>query len=203
MMKQTRKLAAIAQALREGTETYFPITCLTSLESLCRDSQVANHFVLYLIEQTREKISTSARPKHVSEADWTQDEALTAEAVAGIRDYLEMPNTENLTALRDLLFRITETQNVHRRQGWNIIRVIRSQDLLVVENGLQCIVSPDMAPYWAYHTARQYTERYDPRYSTGLIPTSAPFLEDIVCFWIEHQTPRYSSSPLARSQDSN
>lgn len=51
-MKQIERLAAIAQALREGTEAYFPITCLTSLKGLCRDPQTANHFVLYLIEDS-------------------------------------------------------------------------------------------------------------------------------------------------------
>ena len=41
-------------------------------------------------------------------------------------------------------------------------------------------------PYWAYQTARHYAEQYDPRYGDGLIPASAPLLEDIVQFWKEY-----------------
>ena len=200
--KQITRLAARARALREGTETYFFVNCLTGLKSLCRDHQVAARFVLYLAERTQEKMNadskhpTAARSDYSSEANWAYYKAFVAEAIAAMRGYLEMPSAANgdrggrTSALRDILFRITEVQNEYERQRWGPVRLIYSRDLLVVENALRCFVSPDEASYWAYHTARQYAERYDPHYGTGLIPASAPLLEDIVQFWHSDQTLR-------------
>jgi hypothetical protein len=181
--RKVAKLAAMAQALRGGSETYFSITRLTSLKSLCQEHEIANRFVFYLAERTREKINTDSRPRYISEADWTQYKRLIAEAIAGLRNYLEAPTAEHLSALRDILFRIAAEQNECRKQGWNTVRLIYSTDLLVVEYALRCVIYADMAPYWAYQTARQYAERYDAHYGTGLIPASAPMLEDIVQFW--------------------
>lgn len=181
--RKVAKLAATAQALQEGTETYFSITRLTSLKSLCRNPQTARHFCLYLAERTQERMEAASRPKHIGEADWAQYKALVAEAVAGIRCDLERPTAESLSTLRDKLSKVTAVQNEHQRRGWNTVRLIHSRDVLVVENALHCFVSPDMAPYWAYHTARQYAERYSPRYGTGLIPDSVPMLRDIIRFW--------------------
>jgi hypothetical protein len=45
---------------------------------------------------------------------------------------------------------------------------------------------PEDAGFWAYHAARAYAERYDPQYGTGLIPESAPMMEEIVRFWSEY-----------------
>ena len=65
--------------------------------------------------------------------------------------------------------------------------MIRNRDLLVVEDALRVLVSgPEMAPIWAYQAARDYAERYDPRYGTGLIPSSAPLMEDIARFWRDY-----------------
>jgi hypothetical protein len=185
--KQVTKLAARARALREGTETFFFVNCLTGLKSLCRDPQTAARFVLYLAEQTQEKMNTAVRSRYISEADWARYQALVAEAIAGMRDYLEAPNTDNLSVLRDVLFRSIKMQDEYERQKYGPVRIVHSRDLLVVENALRCIVSSDEAPYWAYQAARWYAERYDPHYGTGLIPASAPLLEDMVRFWIEHQ----------------
>jgi hypothetical protein len=185
--KQVTKLAARAQALREGTESYFSVNCLTGLKSLCREPQTAARFVLYLTERTQNKMNAAARSRYVSEADWVHYKALVAEAIAGMSSYLEAPNTDNLSVLRDVLSRIAKIQSEYERQEWGPVRIVYSQDLLVVENALRCAVSRNEAPFWAYHTARQYAERYDPHYGVGPIPTSASLLEDIVRFWTEHQ----------------
>lgn len=194
--KQIVKLAARAQALREGTETHFFVNCLTGLKSLCRDPQVAARFVLYLAERTQEKMGGGVPSEYISEADWAHYEVLVAKAIDAMRIYLEAPDAVagdhrgRTSALRDILSKITTAQNEYERQRWGPVRLIRSRDLLVVENALRCFVSPDETSYWAYHTARQYAERYDPHYGTGLIPASAPFLEDIVQFWHSDQTRR-------------
>jgi hypothetical protein len=177
------KLAAVAQALREGTETCFSITRLTSLKRLCRNPQTARRFCLYLTMRTQERMEAIACPKHIGEADWAHYKALVGEAIAAMRGHLVTPDAEGHVALRDNLSRIIAVQNEYQRQGWNTVRLIRSRDVLVAENALHCFLSPDMAPYWAYRAARAYAERYDFHYGTGLIPNSAPLLEDIVRFW--------------------
>ena len=37
---------------------------------------------------------------------------------------------------------------------------------------------------WAYEIARDYAERYEGSHGTGLVPKSAPLLQDIVDFWM-------------------
>ena len=60
--------------------------------------------------------------------------------------------------------------------------------VLIIENSLRCVLSwtVEEAGYWAYHAARDYAERYDPHYGTGLIPESAPMVKAIVGFWCEY-----------------
>jgi hypothetical protein len=79
--------------------------------------------------------------------DWAHYKALAAEAVAGMRSYLKASADDRLSALRDILFRIAQVQNEHEKQEWGSVRVIYSQDLLVVENALCCVVSSHEAPF--------------------------------------------------------
>jgi hypothetical protein len=69
---------------------------------------------------------------------------------------------------------------------YGTLRKIQNRDVLIVEDAVRCALSPYSAPSWAYHLARDYTERYDSRYGTGLIPESAPLVMDIVGFWCEY-----------------
>ena len=39
------------------------------------------------------------------------------------------------------------------------------------------------APIWAYQAAKDYAERYDVLHGSGLIPSSAPMVEEIDGFW--------------------
>ncbi len=98
-------------------------------------------------------------------------------------NYLENPTTQNLMALQQLLLRVRSTQNEERRVGWNTVRTIYSTEVLIIEYALACMLSPRLAPDYAYRTGRYYAERYEPHYGAGLIPTSAPLLADIVQFW--------------------
>jgi hypothetical protein len=64
--------------------------------------------------------------------------------------------------------------------------MIYSREILLIEYALDCMLSPDLAAEYAYRAAREYAERYEPRYGTGLIPASAPLLADIVQFWHQY-----------------
>jgi hypothetical protein len=68
------------------------------------------------------------------------------------------------------------------------VRIIQNRYVLIVEDSLRCVLSwtAEEAGFWVYHAARDYAEKYDPRYGTGLIPKSAPMVKEIVRFWYEY-----------------
>jgi hypothetical protein len=177
------KLATVAQTLRDGSETYFSTTKLTSLKSLCKEPQTANHFVFYLAQRTQVKMETVPRSNYTSEIDWNLYQSLIADAVSAMGNYLENPTGGNKMALQQLRNQVRATQDEQRRVGWNTVRTIHSTEVLIIEYALECMLSPQFAPDYAYRAGRHYTERYEPRYGTGLIPASAPMLADIVQFW--------------------
>ena len=176
-LKRVRKLSEIAPALRQGKD--FPITRLTTIKSLCREPQAASAFALFLARHAQEKVARGRCPQ--------RDKELVAEAIPEMEAYVGNPSAERAERLRSLLREVEAQQNESKRISWNQVRMIRNRDLLVVEDALRVLVSgPEMAPTWAYQAARDYAERYDPRYGTGLIPSSAPLMEDIARFWRDH-----------------
>ena len=60
--RQVRRLIETATALRAGTSTYFAITRLTSIKSLCKQPEVAARFVCYLAERTLERMQARRVP---------------------------------------------------------------------------------------------------------------------------------------------
>jgi DNA-binding MarR family transcriptional regulator len=76
-------------------------------------------------------------------------------------------------------------QNEQRPIPWGAVRLIRDWELLVAEDAARCVLSPHEAGHWAYQAARDYAERYDPDHGTGLIPKSAPLVQDIADFWMQ------------------
>lgn len=63
-----------------------------------------------------------------------------------------------------------------------------------MEKAIYCALAEDatVAGHWAYQAARDYAEKYDPHYGTGLIPLSAPLVAHIAKFWLE----RYSDQTM-------
>ena len=78
-----------------------------------------------------------------------------------------------------------QEQNEHRRISWGKVRIVHSMELVVVENALKSVLRDHEAPFWLYQAARDYAERYDSRHGTGLIPSSAPMVQEIADFWRE------------------
>lgn len=87
-------------------------------------------------------------------------------------------------ALRKHLLQVHAAQDetAHPMNKYTV-RITHSTHLLVIEYALECFLLPDPG-YRAYQTARHYAERFDSRYGSGLNPESAPFLHDIVRFWM-------------------
>ncbi len=174
------------QAMREGQAVYFSITKLTSLKSLCKERETAHQFVFFLAHRTQAKMEAAPRSEYISEANWILYQNLGAEAVIAMSDYLENPTSEKLQGIRTGRNKVRDAQNEYRRVGRDTVRIIHSQELLLIEYALECMLSPELAPDYAYRVGRISTERYDPHYGTGLIPASIPLLEDLVQFWFHY-----------------
>lgn len=189
LQPQIRRLIETATALRTGISTYFAITRLTNIKSLCKEPEVAARFVLYLAERTLERMQAQPCPAYTAPADWTRYQALVGEAVVLMRDYLQAPSDANRGPLWKVLRKAEGVQTYSGEKIWgNPLRTIHSTEVLIIEDALLCITQPWAASYWAYQTAKDYAERYNPRYGTGLIPESLPMLDDIIAFWIGRAT---------------
>lgn len=169
--------------MREGTAHHFEVTRLTSLKRLCQDHTTAQHFALYLAEHAQAQLQVQPRPRSVAPDEWTHYLTLAAEAVTVMHTYLVAPTAAHQTRLNKTLYRVQEAQSETARPlGKFTVRIINSTHLLVIEDALRCFTAPEPG-YWAYQTARRYTECYNPRYGAGLIRESVPMLEDILQFW--------------------
>ncbi|MDY0169356.1 MAG: hypothetical protein RBS80_22625 [Thermoguttaceae bacterium] len=185
--KTTKKLQALAQMaadLRQGK--HFEITRLTVLKSLCSDSEAAVEFALHLAKLTLKKMKAKKRSGRPLSKTHQEYQRLATAAVRAMSQYAKEPTTEAASTLHDLLTTIWEAQSDVERQQWGPVRIIKSQDLLVIETALECLLRPDVSHILAYDLARRYAERYNSRYGTGLIPESAPMVEDIAEFWGKH-----------------
>ena len=104
-------------------------------------------------------------------------------AVKELKPYLTDPTEERRTRLSSLCREMEAEQDEYKKIGWVRVRMLKSKDLVVVEESLKSVLRVHEAPIWAYQAAKDYAERYDARYGTGLIPSSAPMVEEIAGFW--------------------
>ena len=70
--------------------------------------------------------------------------------------------------LRELLRELESVNDEYESIPYGMVRIIRDKNVLIVEHAVRCVLSPHSAPSQAYYLARDYAERYDPRYGTGL-----------------------------------
>lgn len=171
--KKVRKLEDIAEALRSGED--FSVTRLTVLKGLCEDTEAAKAFALFLTRKVQKKM----REKKSDQ----RHRGLVNRAVREMAPYLKDPTEERKERLFSLLQEMIDQQNEYRNIYGGPVRIIRSKDLLVAEEAVRAILRPAEGPTWLYQAARDYSERYNARYGTGLIPESAPMVEEIAGFW--------------------
>jgi hypothetical protein len=108
------------------------------------------------------------------------------EALRQIARYLEKATEAEAALVRAWLSDVRAVQDRYEHQAWGPVRIIDSTEVLIIEQALSCLLYPTNAADWGYRIAREYAERYNPRYGTGLIPESAPMVEDIADFWCQH-----------------
>lgn len=166
------RLAATVDELhqRQGCS----ITRLTVIKGLCLTSDDADAFAVHLSAQALKQLGGK------------EHRALASQVVARMRRYRKSRSREEQDALRELLWKVESVQNTYEPAAWGSVRIITSMPLLIIEYGLRCLLAPGDAAHWAYQAGRHYAERYDPAFGTGLIPRSAPLVEDIADFWCRH-----------------
>jgi hypothetical protein len=184
VLSRVRKLAQVASELSEGAN--FSITRLTTLKYLCEDPEVAAHFAMYLANHTSRRINEMSSPLHLSNSEWRIHNELVERAVERLQSYVEGPSDPKREELRESLRELERVNDEYESIPYGMMRIIQDKNVLIVEDAVQCVLSPHSASTQAYHLARDYAERYDPRYGTGLIPESAPLVTDIVDFWCDY-----------------
>ncbi len=183
ILKKIQKLSQIAEELYEGK--WFNITRLTVLKNLCERPEIAAQFVLYLAKITQRKMDEKEQ-KHIEPKKWSQHKELVKRAILQMEKYLVGDMDKEEDSLRIVWREIKGLQNEHEKQHWGPIRLIESSETLIVEKALECVLSPESSSHCGYYVGKEYAERYNPKYGTGLIPESAPLVEDIINFWKQY-----------------
>jgi hypothetical protein len=200
VIPKIRQLAHITMELHEGAS--FNITRLTTLKSLCEDATAAAHFAVHLAQLTHKKMKEKPCPSHLDAEQWAHYKQVVDTAVRAMQRYVEQPTTQTTNPLWTLQSQVRAIQNTYRNQAWGPVRMIHSTEVLLIEYALSCLLQPTAAADWGYHLARQYAERYNSRYGTGLIPESAPMVEDIADFWCQYHLGKSLREWMAASKAS-
>jgi hypothetical protein len=179
-----RRLAQVAAELREGGS--FNITRLTTLKSLCEDADATSQFAVHIAKQTYQKMQERECPSHLDPETWDTYKELVAKALEYMDAYVEEPSEQARRALWSVQSEVRGVQNTYRNQAWGPVRIIQSSEVLLIEYALSCLLQPHASADWGYRIAREYAERYNSRYGTGLIPESAPMVEEIADFWCQY-----------------
>ena len=176
IVKKVKKLSEIAEALRQGER--YPGTRLTIIKSLCQEPDAAAAFAWFLAQRIQSKMRQQKCPKTFRQ--------LVDRAVKELRPYSPDPTEERKARLSSLCQDMKAEQNEYKKTCWNIAQLLKSRNLDVVEQCLRSVLRTDEAPYWVYHAARDFAMRYDAQYWSGLMPSSAPMVEEIVEFWCNY-----------------
>jgi len=184
VIPKIRQLATLATELREGAS--FNITRLTTLKSLCEDATAAARFALHLAQLTYRKMREKPCPAHLDPEKWEYYKQVVDEAIRQMVRYVGKPTEEAADLVRAWLSDVRAIQDRYDQQAWGPVRMIQSTEVLLIEYALSSLLQPTASADWGYRLARQYAERYDSRYGTGLIPESAPMVEDIADFWCQY-----------------
>lgn len=184
VLPKIRQLANIAMELREGAS--FNITRLTTLKSLCEDATAAAPFAVHLAKLTHKKMQETSCPSHLDPAKWAHYTQVVDTALRAMQRYVEQPTPQTTNPLWGLQSQVRALQDRYEQQAWGPVRIIDSTEVLLIEYALSCLLQPTASADWGYRLARQYAERYNSRYGTGLIPESAPMVEDMADFWCQY-----------------
>ncbi len=125
-------------------------------------------------------------PSHIEPETWDAYKKLVTKALGYMEAYVEEPSEQARGELWAVESEVRGVQNTYKQHQWGSVRIIQSSDVLLTEYALSCLLQPTASAEWGYRIARQYAECSNSRYGTGLLPESAPMVEDIADFWCQY-----------------
>lgn len=159
------------------------MTRLTTLKSLCADRAACQAFALHIAKSAKEKIDTRDKPDHIDASRWLRFKHVVVNALIDLERACEEGIEKHRSQLVGRFQELKSLQDTYENQRWGPVRIISSSEALVIEYAVECFLSTSQAPNWAYRLARTYAEEYDSRFGDGLVPKSAPMVEEIAKFW--------------------
>jgi hypothetical protein len=178
VVKKIQGLAKLAADLHHGQQ--FNITRLTLIKSLCSDPNAAAKFAVHIAKLAQRQFKARSGKKK------QEYEELIARAVPAMARFLKSPTDATESRLWEFHQRAKDAQSKVEHQRWGGVRIIECWELLIVETAMECLLYPSHSSILGYQVARKYAEKYDPHYGTGLIPKSAPMMDEIAEFWGRH-----------------
>ncbi len=178
VVKKIQALAKLAADLHHGQ--HFNITRLTLIKSLCSDPDATAKFAVYIAKLAQRQFEAGSGKKKL------QYEELIARAVPAMTRFLKSPTEATESKLWEFHQGAKDAQSKVEHQRWGGVRIIECWELLIVETAMECLLYPSHSSILGYQVARKYAEKYDPQYGTGLIPKSAPMMDEIAEFWGSH-----------------
>ncbi len=172
-LKGLQKLKQIETDLQQE-KRYFSITRLLVLKKLCKNPDARHNFAKSLCDKTyllckKDKSITNEMKSLVEESMQQMDKIIAN-------------NKLSRKKLETIYDKLIAYQNHTRSGHFGIqIRTINNNNLFLIELGIKCFLVDDERS--GYEIGRNYSERYNARYGTGLIPESLPYVKDIVGFW--------------------
>jgi hypothetical protein len=114
---------------------------------------------------------------------WERYVTLASEGVDRMQQYLVEETLETHVALREQMSALAQAQSIYQNIPYGAVRIVECWEAMLVETALRCILTPHDSARLGYELVRDYVQRYDSRYGTGLIPASAEPLEEVIGFW--------------------
>ncbi len=175
-----QKIAKLNQMLEELKAPNFNfainITRLRAINSLCEDEKDLHHFAFFIAEKAFQRVVDNPKlTDEIKEAGTRSMELMDAN--------LEAIKEQGMNEMRQLHRQLQSLQNQTRKAYWNTeVRSIPFWDVYLMEACVNCFFT-NHNPNLGYELARDYCQKYNPSYGSGLRPESIPFLEEVVGFW--------------------
>jgi hypothetical protein len=192
-----RALEQIVSDLRQGQS--YQITRLTRLKRLCAEAEAATQFAAFVAQRSLQRLVERKPPDTVAPERWERYIALATEAVDRMREYLVEGTPEARAALRGQMRALEQAQSTYKHIPYGAVRIVECWEAMLIETALRCVLTPYDSARLGYELARDYVERYDPHYGTGLIPASAEPLEEVIGFWRAYVAGRQSHTEAERT----
>ena len=181
-LNKIKKLEEALAKLKSGEERYYVITKLSSIKSLCQNETIRQHYCWYLFDCVKQHLEA----KVIEANQQAPQEQFVLNLVHDVAQVMaDMQEGKQVSdALHKYRSQLAHYQSDYEKVKWTTVRLIKSNDLLIIEYLIVCLLSTDdYAQKLAYHATRAYVEKYDTSVGTGLIAKSIPMLEDVVAFW--------------------